>query len=124
MNDKSKLSATHIRYLLLIKKLSESGYGVRGIDLVKELGVKKPSVHSMLRTLTGMDLIDKKPQQAACLTEYGIQMAEKYEAFYNAVLSVLMKYLSEDEIAPEAICSMIAGMTEESLIKLSSYVFN
>ncbi len=77
MNDKLKLSASHIRYLLLIKKLSESGYGVRGIDLVKELGVKKPSVHSMLRTLTGMNLIDKKPQQAACLTEYGIQMAEK-----------------------------------------------
>lgn len=72
MNDKSKLSATHIRYLLLIKKLSESGHGVRGIDLVKELGVKKPSVHSMLRTLTSMDLIDKKTQQAACLTEYGI----------------------------------------------------
>ena len=26
----------------------------------------------MLRTLTSMDLIDKKTQQAACLTEYGI----------------------------------------------------
>ena len=119
MNDKPKLSTSHIRYLLLIKKLSEAGHGVRGIELAKELGIKKPSAHAMLRTLTDMKFIDKKPQQAAYLTEYGIQTAEKYERFYNAVLSVFREYLSEDEIAPEAVCSMIAGMTGESLIKLS-----
>lgn len=124
MKNKEKLSASHIRYLLLIRKLSESGNGVRGVDLVKKLGIKKPSVHSMLRTLTDMELIDKKPQQAAYLTEYGIQTAEKYARFYDAVLSVLTEHLSKDEIAPEAVCSMIAGMTEESLIKLSSCVFN
>lgn len=119
MNDKPKLSASHIRYLLLIKKLSEAGRGVRGIELAKELGIKKPSAHAMLRTLTDLKLIDKKPQQAAYLTEYGIQTAEKYKRFYDAVLSVLTEYLSEDEIVPEAICSMIAGMTEESLLKLT-----
>lgn len=57
MAGKNKLTASHIRYLLVMKRLEQCGTGVRSVDLASELGVSKPSIHVMLNTLCEMQYL-------------------------------------------------------------------
>lgn len=91
----NKLSASHIRYLLVLKKLAASDLGVRSVELAAELGVSKPSVCNMLCVLAEMKLVDKQPRSIVYLTQAGNQMAEKYSEYYDAVFAILTKYISE-----------------------------
>lgn len=118
MANANKLSASHIRYLLVMKKLGESGSGIRSVELASELGVSRPSVHDMLRTLSEMELVRKEPHSAVYLTQAGINAAERYYRYFDALLAVLEQYIPEESIAPEALCSLLAGIPEESLEKL------
>ena len=69
----NKLSASHIRYLLVLKKLAASDLGVRSVELAAELGVSKPSVCNMLCVLAEMKLVDKQPRSIVYLTQAGNQ---------------------------------------------------
>ena len=115
----NKLSASHIRYLLVLKKLAASDLGVRSVELAAELGVSKPSVCNMLCVLAEMKLVDKQPRSIVYLTQAGNQMAKKYSEYYDAVFAILRKYIS-----PESVCSLIAGMTEDSLEELCFSITN
>ena len=115
----NKLSASHIRYLLVLKKLAASDLGVRSVELAAELGVSKPSVCNMLCVLAEMKLVDKQPRSIVYLTQAGNQMAKKYSEYYDAVFAILTKYIS-----PESVCSLIAGMTEDSLEELCFSITN
>ena len=115
----NKLSASHIRYLLVLKKLAASDLGVRSVELASELGVSKPSVCNMLCVLAEMKLVDKQPRSIVYLTQAGNQMAKKYSEYYDAVFAILTKYIS-----PESVCSLIAGMTEDSLEELCFSITN
>ena len=115
----NKLSNSHIRYLLVLKKLAASDLGVRSVELTAELGVSKPSVCNMLCVLAEMKLVDKQPRSIVYLTQAGNQMAEKYSEYYDAVFAILTKYIS-----PESVCSLIAGMTEDSLEELCFSITN
>ena len=120
----NKLSASHIWYLLVLKKLAASDLGVRSVELASELGVSKPSVCNMLCVLAEMKLVDKQPRSIVYLTQAGNQMAEKYSEYYDAVFAILTKYISQNCIAPEAVCSLIAEMTEDSLEELCFSITN
>lgn len=120
----TKLSASHIRYLLVLKKLASSELGVRSVELATELGVSKPSVYNMLCVLSDMKLVDKKPRSIVYLTQAGNQMAEKYTEYYDTVFAILTKYISPNDIAQEAICSLIAEMTEDILEELCLSITN
>ena len=87
----NKLSASHIRYLLVLKKLAASDLGVRSVELAAELGVSKPSVCNMLCVLAEMKLVDKQPRSIVYLTQAGNQMAKKYSEYYDAVFAILRK---------------------------------
>ena len=115
----NKLSASHIRYLLVLKKLAASDLGVRSVELAAELGVSKPSVCNMLCVLAEMKLVDKQPRSIVYITQAGNQMAKKYSEYYDAVFAILTKYIS-----PESVCSLIAGMTEDSLEELCFSITN
>ena len=122
--DVTKLSASHIRYLLVLKKLATTDLGVRSVELAAELGVSKPSVCNMLCVLAEMKLVDKQPRSIVYLTQEGNQMADKYSEYYDAVFAILTKYISPNCIASEAVCSLIAGMTEDSLEELCFSITN
>lgn len=115
----NKLSASHIRYLLVLKKLAASDLGVRSVELAAELGVSKPSVCNMLCVLAEMKLVDEQPRSIVYLTQAGNQMAKKYSEYYDAVFAILTKCIS-----PESVCSLIAGMTEDSLEELCFSITN
>ncbi len=84
-----KRSVTHIRCLLVLKKLGGAGAGVRSVELAAELDVSKPSVYAMLRTLGEMGLVRKQPHSLAWLTPDGIRLAGQYAQYYDAVFAAL-----------------------------------
>ena len=49
MANATRLSASHIKYLLLLQKLDNHGKGVRGSDLATALGVTKPECYLQRR---------------------------------------------------------------------------
>lgn len=129
----NKLSASHIRYLLVLKKLAASDLGVRSVELAAELGVSKPSVCNMLCVLAEMKLVDKQPRSIVYLTQAGNQMAEKYSEYYDAVFAIFRQYckycivvfaILTKYISPESVCSLIAEMTEDSLEELCFSITN
>lgn len=65
MANQINLSSSQIRYLLAMKKLSDTNGEIRNIELASELGYSKPSVHTMIRTLSSMGLVEKEPYGAA-----------------------------------------------------------
>ena len=46
------LTPTAIKYLLTLSQLCAPGKGARCVAVAERLGVSKPSVHSMVRTLS------------------------------------------------------------------------
>lgn len=114
-----KLSAAHIRYLLVMYRLSESGSGMKSVTLAEELGVSRPSVHAMLNTLAGMELIRKQSHSAAYLTAAGLQTAQRYHRYYEAALQMLSQYIETDSSTSEAVCALIAAMSGNSLEALA-----
>ena len=61
MADRINLSSSQIRYLLAMRALSDKNGAIRSARLASELGCSKPSVHTMIRTLSAMDLVKKEP---------------------------------------------------------------
>ena len=119
MTDRMNLSSSQIRYLLAMKELSDKNGAIRSIKLASELGCSKPSVHTMIRTLSAMDLVEKEPYGAVYFTLRGKKTAEHYARYYDAVQNVLGEYTKTDSTeAEEAICALLAGMTEECLKEL------
>ncbi len=119
MTDRMNLSSSQIRYLLAMKELSDKNGAIRSIRLASELGCSKPSVHTMIRTLSAMDLVEKEPYGAVYFTLRGKKTAEHYARYYDAVCNVLGEYTKTDSMeAAEAICALIAGMSEEGLREL------
>ncbi|MGN1346010.1 MAG: metal-dependent transcriptional regulator [Eubacteriales bacterium] len=118
MTNVRKLTASHIRYLLVLQKLSESGAGIRSVKLASELGVTRPSVHTMLGTLCDMNLVRKEAHGEVDLTPAGRQTARRYDRYYETVFLLLTAYISEDSSTKGAILSLLAEMSEETLEQL------
>lgn len=71
-----KLTPAMRRYLSTIRALDPSARGIRSIDVAKELGVTRSSVHSMLKRLSGMGYVSKEYYGIIYLSTEGIQAAE------------------------------------------------
>ena len=68
-----RLSASQIRYLLAMKKMSETDKEIQSQELAKNLGVTKPSVHSMINTLCKMNLVKKDNRTPVFFTFEGLE---------------------------------------------------
>lgn len=109
------LTASHIRYLLVFKKLAEDGSGVRSIDLARELGYSKPSVHSMINTLSKMNLVCKKEHGRIFFTEQGYKTAQIYENYYMKVKDKLFGSVVTDTHIEKAIYALLSELPEQYL---------
>ena len=68
-----RISASQIRYLLVMKKMSETDKEIQSQELAKNLGVTKPSVHSMINTLCKMNLVKKDNRAPVFFTFEGLE---------------------------------------------------
>lgn len=91
-------------YLKAIYTLQQINAAVRTFDLAVHLGVKPPSVTSMLKSLANLNLIVYKPYQGVELTEAGKRIALEIVRHHRLIESFLVKALgySWDEVHEEA----------------------
>ncbi|MBQ9329530.1 MAG: metal-dependent transcriptional regulator [Oscillibacter sp.] len=73
-----ELTNTHLRYLLAIYDLAQSGGVVSSAQIAAALGVSKPSVARMLSILAERELVEKASYGKVALTEQGTAAARQY----------------------------------------------
>ena len=59
MANQNALTAAHIRYLLVLLRLTAANGHTRCVDLAAALELSPPSVHNMVDTMTALGLVKK-----------------------------------------------------------------
>ena len=114
MTNKSLLTASHVRYLMALKRLNCAN-GIKGSDIAAELNLSKPSVHNMMDTFIFMEYIEKEHGGQVFLTEYGFERASFFEEQYHKIKNKLFPNHTTDESVDRAIYAMIAELSDESI---------
>jgi len=82
---KDSLTATMEDYLKVIYHLSKEKRAVRVKDIAKKLGVKMPSVTSMLRTLGEKGMIDYEKYEYLELNTKGLDIAKEIDRRHHTI---------------------------------------
>ena len=96
MANSQPLSASNLRYLMVMKGLSENGRGVRCTDVATELGLSKPSVHNMMHTFRDMGIIRKDAYGASFFTQAGTELVQRYSKYADALSELLSEYFPQE----------------------------
>lgn len=115
MANSQTLSASNLRYLMVMKGLGENGRGVRCTDVATELGLSKPSVHNMMHTFRDMGLIRKDSYGASFFTEEGSRLVQRYSEYVDALSGLLAGYFPQEAPLQTAVYAMISEMPEPDL---------
>ena len=91
------LTASNIRYLLIMQRLDPENKGTRCTDVAEKLKCSKPSVHNMMHTLRDMGIIRRDAYGESFFTEEGLALADRFPE--DDLLSGVCAFLSE---MPEA----------------------
>ncbi|NCC67385.1 MAG: hypothetical protein EOM14_04185 [Clostridia bacterium] len=114
-----ELSATNIKYLLVIGELEKSGSGVRCVDMAKRLGVTKPSVYTMINTLCRLKLVSKERYGTVHLTDIGREKMLLYSDCFQILFKKLEGSLELNlEDCCNAACAVLARTPESELAVL------
>lgn len=114
-DQKEGLTASNIKYLLVIKELDKEGRGVRCTDVAEALGITKPSVHTMVNTLKALELISKDRYSVIRFTPEGGKLAEEYSRCFRAVSGHFGDIFPDPVQLRPAICAMLAEIPEGSM---------
>lgn len=120
MANQNTLTAAHIRYLLVLRRLTAQSGHTRCVDLAAALELSPPSVHNMVDTMTALGLVQKGARGAVSLTRYGAETAERYGRYYSGAAALLRQGFPELPEPQTVICQLLAQVPEESLAGLCS----
>ena len=81
MKKYAELTASQIRYLIVIKRLYERQGSVRGADIAKELKLSKSSVLRMMDFFEQVQYVKKDCGKHIVLTDDGMGKALEYEKY-------------------------------------------
>ena len=112
------ITASHIRYLLVLRKLDKDANGIRSVDVVNELGFAKSSIHDMLNVLMRLNLVKKELRGHIFFTELGYKTSQTYERYYYIIKERLFDREYNDTCIDNAICAMLAEIPEQCLDEL------
>lgn len=105
------LTASNIRYLLIMQRLDPENKGTRCTDVAEKLKCSKPSVHNMMHTLRDMGIIRRDAYGESFFTEEGLALAERYSRYFDAVASLLADQFPEDDLL-SGVCAFLSEMPE------------
>lgn len=114
-NQEKTLTASNIKYLLVMRNLYADGKGIRSTDIAKALGITKPSVHTMIKALQSMELATKDCYGIVWFTNSGKELADRYTEYFETVLNKLHTFLPKDADTRSAAYAMIAELTEDDI---------
>ena len=103
-----KLTGNQIMYLLTIKSIGAQKHVIRSVDVADELDYSRASIHKMLITLKGMNLIKHDYYSAIQLTPLGSRTANAYQKKYEAVKEALDGVID----LPEGYCLGVCELLE------------
>ena len=100
METNEKLTAANIRYLLTMKAFADAGKQIRNAYLAEYLHYKKSSVHTMLKSLVSIGMIQKDDDNIIYLTEKGADTAVQYQRYYSTIDTMMHKCYKPRERNP------------------------
>ena len=115
MKKYAELTASQIRYLIVIKRLYERQGSVRGADIAKELKLSKASVHRMMDFFEQVQYVKRDCGKHIVLTDDGMGKALEYEKYSMELNKRLFYSKLCDSIEETVICSFLASLSEEKL---------
>lgn len=117
MINTDRLTASHVRYLLALKKLYRPD-GIRSMDVAEELEVTRTSVHEMMDAFIRMNYIKKEHGGQVYMTPFGLQQAIVFEERYQQIKTLLFADHRIDASPNKAIYTLIADMSDECALLL------
>lgn len=115
MKKYAELTASQIRYLIVIKRLYERQGSVRGADIAKELKLSRASVHRMMDFFEQVQYVKRDCGKHIVLTDDGMGKALEYEKYSMELNKRLFHSELCDSIEEMAICYFLANLSEEKL---------
>ena len=117
MHHAVRFTGAQIRYILWLHRLSRGGCGVKNVELAEALGLSRPSVHQMLKSLGDLGVVRQETFGLAHLTAGGRALAQKY-AVCHALLEEKMADLCGGGASEAALCGLLADMPPETIDSL------
>ena len=112
-NAPKPLTASAIKYLLVLLELCKNETGARCMDIAGQLHVTKPSVHSMIENLCAAGLAEKKKYGTVFLTPEGRMQAERYAVCCSLLRGRMQQTLGlNEEDARSAACAVLAQLPD------------
>ena len=118
METNEKLTAANIRYLLTMKAFADAGRQIRNAYLAEYLHYKKSSIHSMLKSLVSIGMIQKDDDNIIYLTEKGAETALHYQQYYRKLDSLMQKCFPAFDNRENAVFALLAEIPEQDLQKM------
>jgi DtxR family Mn-dependent transcriptional regulator len=122
------LTPTMQDYLEAIYNLSQEKRAVRVKDIAKRLGVKMPTVTSMLKTLSEKGMIDHEKYEYLELTIEGSDIGSEIDQRHQTLKTFLTDILQIDcDQADEDACKMehaVSSTTLERIIEFMEFIEN
>ena len=109
------LTASNIRYLLIMQRLDPENKGTRCTDVAEKLKCSKPSVHNLMNTFMDFGLVRKDAYGAAFFTPQGAETARLCRRYYEAVARLLRQGFPQMREEQTAVCSLLSQIPEEEL---------
>lgn len=113
-----KLTNSQLHYMRCIRTLTREGK-VRATDISRQIGLSMPSVHNMLCTLEGMELVEKH-RHSVTLTEAGEQTLLYYDDAVCAAEKLLATIGITDK-AEEAM-ALVTALSEPTINRLIEHM--
>ncbi len=114
-NEQQGLSASQIRYLLAMYDRCDENGRIRSVTIATALGVTKPSVHTMMKTLKDAGWIRKDQYGSVSFTAQGMQLCEQYIRYYRLLCGYLAPLFPQGFDLSGPVCSLL---TEFSPVQL------
>lgn len=104
------VSQTRLKYLLEIYRISEQKQAVHSAEIAETLGVRRPTVTRMLKSLLMQSLITKESYGEVYLTRKGYRLAREYFNSVNRMMKLLPSLCPEMNSRQmyEAACAVAA----------------
>lgn len=108
-------------YLEAIYMLGEKLGSVRSIDVANHLGFSKPTVSVAVHTLERDGFLSISPEGRLCLTDAGLEIAERIYERHKVLSSILIDLGVPEEIAMEDACKLEHDLSDLSFDKIKRY---
>ena len=108
-------------YLEAILVLKKKNGSVRSVDVSEYLGYSKPSVSRAMGILRKGDYITVEQDGSICLTESGLEIAEKIYERHTFLSGLLMRLGVSEETAIADACKLEHAVSDESFRAIKAY---